>query len=443
MNRKIWLGALAGATAALLAWLISLPFLPVKQVSQATTLSQASQDAAASFTLGTFFGWFSNLLFGALAGLFIALVYANARTSVDRLRSVLTATLLGAVLVCAADASSDWLGIQMITRTEGSVILWPLVYVLWAFLLAAGLCSALVLAMGLRTGMVMRLLVAVGFGTVAALVLRGIADAATAMIVAPMLLRNASVNSWMVAAPGFLASNIAIGVAAGACMGIAEALTRPAWLHVSLAYGEGYTWTLDWPVTRIGWEEGIEVRVQEMQGLAPVHAQIQRHGADYAIQDLGFGVRLNGHQIPSAWLADNDVVTLGPYEFIFHLRRPVDRRSYDLPPGAIVVTSETPRERNSQQEPMRFEDDFDNSYPLTEHVSIVGRDESCEVCLTWDTTVSRKHAEIILGPNGAMIRDLASSNGTRLNGTVIQSVKVPLKEGDVVEFGTARLTFRE
>ena len=308
----------------------------------------------------------------------------------------------------------------------------------------SGLCTALVLALGLRNGMVMRLVVAVGLGTLAALVLRIAVDSAMALVGAGILLKtHQAVNSFALGAPGFLASDIVIAAAAGACMGIAEQLTRPAWLHLALTYGEGYTWTLDWPLTRIGHEEGIEVRVEHMQGLAPVHAQIQRHGRDYAIQDLGGGTRLNGHQIPSAWLADNDVITLGPYEFIFHLRKPVTRRAHDLPPGAILVTAEEKPASALAKEQMRFEDDFDNCYPLTERTSIVGRDESCQVCVTWDATVSRKHAEIILGPNGAMIRDLASSNGTRLNGTVIQSVKVPLKEGDVVEFGTARLTFHE
>jgi pSer/pThr/pTyr-binding forkhead associated (FHA) protein len=262
-------------------------------------------------------------------------------------------------------------------------------------------------------------------------------------VIAPMLLNKATVNSWVVAAPAFLASNLAMGAAVGACIGMAEALTRSAWLHLALTYGEGYTWTLDWPIARIGHAEGVEIRVEEMSGFAPVHAQIQRHGSDFAIQDLGFGTRLNGHQIPAAWLADNDVITLGPYEFIFHLRRPVTRRSHDLPPGAIIVSAEATSEGTRGAEPMRLEDDFGNSFPLAEQTSIVGRDAACEVTITWDGTVSRKHAEIVIGRNGAMIRDLGSSNGTRLNGRVIQSVKVPIKDGDVLEFGTARLTFRE
>lgn len=444
MNRRIWLGALAGATAGLLAWLVSMPFLPVKTMTASTTLADASRDAAASFTLGTFFGWFSSLMFGALAGMFVAFVYASARSSFERLRTVLIATLLGGALVCAADAASDWAGLQMISKTGNGFILGLVaIYPLWALLLSTGLCTALVFAMGLRPGMAKRLLAAICLATVLALVFRLIADVASALVIAPMMLHKDAVNSWVVAAPGFLASNIAIGAAAGACMGLSEALTRPAWLHLALAYGEGYTWTLDWPLARIGSAEGIEIRVEQMQGLAPVHAQIQRHGSDYAIQDLGFGTRLNGNQIPAAWLADNDVITLGPYEFIFHLRRPVQRRDHDLPPGAIYVSAESKPEGSQKEEPLRLEDDFGNAYPLTQRQSIVGRDASCEVYVTWDVTVSRKHAEIALGPNGAMIRDLGSSNGTRLNGTVIQSVKVPLKEGDVLEFGTARLTFHE
>jgi pSer/pThr/pTyr-binding forkhead associated (FHA) protein len=212
---------------------------------------------------------------------------------------------------------------------------------------------------------------------------------------------------------------------------------------MALAYGEGYTWSIDYEVMRIGHAEGVEIRVQEMQGMAPVHAQIQRYDGDFAIQDLGGGVRHNGQAVASAWLIDNDRLAMGPYEFIFHLRRPVRRRDRDLAPMLVEEVRTSPTQMKAEPEGPRFVDDFDNKFPLAQKTTIVGRDDGCEIRITWDATISRRHAEIVMGPNGAMIRDLGSSNGTRLNGTVIQSVKVPLKEGDIVEFGKARLTFKE
>jgi pSer/pThr/pTyr-binding forkhead associated (FHA) protein len=452
MGRKIWQGALAGVIAAIVAWCVSLPFLPYKPVSIGLGGLGSTGDIESQFTLGTFYGWFSNGLFGVLAGLLIALVYGLGRSPAERTRSVLISALAGGLLVAGADACSDAIGIRMLRAAgSGPALIENLqIEFLWAFLLSVALCSAVLLGMTLRVEMILRFFVAVGIATVASLILLQGTSVFASVAIAPMLMSSkTTVNSWALSAPGFLASQIAMGASVGACLAFAERLTRPAWLHLSLAYGEGYTWSIDYEVMRIGHAEGVEIRVQEMQGLAPIHAQIQRYEGDFAVQDLGGGVRHNGLPVGSAWLADNDRLCMGPYEFIFHLRRPVRRRDRDLAPMLVeerpsASASGPPSSaRKPEPEGIRFEDDFGNKYPLAQKTTIVGRDADCEISLNWDATVSRRHAEIVLGPNGAMIRDLGSSNGTRLNGTVIQSVKVPLKEGDEVEFGKARLTFKE
>ena len=72
--------------------------------------------------------------------------------------------------------------------------------------------------------------------------------------------------------------------------------------------------------------------------------------------------------------------------------------------------------------------------------TIVGRDEDCDIVVK-DSTVSSRHAEIILRPEGCTITNLMATNGTRINGREVQSAQ--LTDGDVVRFGRVRMVFKD
>ncbi len=63
----------------------------------------------------------------------------------------------------------------------------------------------------------------------------------------------------------------------------------------------------------------------------------------------------------------------------------------------------------------------------------VGRSSRSEIPLP-DATVSKEHAEILREDDRWVVRDLGSRNGTRVNGAEVQAA-VPLRDGDVIEFG--------
>ena len=69
---------------------------------------------------------------------------------------------------------------------------------------------------------------------------------------------------------------------------------------------------------------------------------------------------------------------------------------------------------------------------------IVGRHRSCDQVLS-DDTISGRHCQITESPDGYVIEDLGSSNGTYVNGKRIESTV--LKSGDRVTLGTAPFTF--
>lgn len=64
----------------------------------------------------------------------------------------------------------------------------------------------------------------------------------------------------------------------------------------------------------------------------------------------------------------------------------------------------------------------------------VGRSRECEVHLR-ETTVSRRHAQLTVTPDGAVVlEDLGSSNGTTVNDRPVNA-PVRLGQGDLVRFG--------
>jgi GAF domain-containing protein len=64
----------------------------------------------------------------------------------------------------------------------------------------------------------------------------------------------------------------------------------------------------------------------------------------------------------------------------------------------------------------------------------VGRLSKCALYLD-DASVSRVHAEILDTDRGWVVRDLGSMNGSFLNGERVGPVEVPLREGDILQFG--------
>jgi hypothetical protein len=77
---------------------------------------------------------------------------------------------------------------------------------------------------------------------------------------------------------------------------------------------------------------------------------------------------------------------------------------------------------------------------LTKNRSLVGRSRRADVMLG-DDTVSRTHSLLWTDAGGMWIQDLASSNGTTINGSVVADT-AELHDGDVVGFGAARFNFR-
>jgi adenylate cyclase len=85
-------------------------------------------------------------------------------------------------------------------------------------------------------------------------------------------------------------------------------------------------------------------------------------------------------------------------------------------------------------------DGADRTFPLTGEQVRIGRGPDNEVRLS-DPSVSRHHAVVERGREGWMIRDLGSTNGTRLNGERVE--RAPLGAGGTVQIGAFTLTVED
>ena len=71
-------------------------------------------------------------------------------------------------------------------------------------------------------------------------------------------------------------------------------------------------------------------------------------------------------------------------------------------------------------------------------VTLAGRHPNADIFLD-DVTVSRKHVQFVRNGKKFEVKDLASLNGTYLNGRRVDSVT--LTDGDEVAIGKFKLTF--
>jgi DNA-binding winged helix-turn-helix (wHTH) protein len=72
--------------------------------------------------------------------------------------------------------------------------------------------------------------------------------------------------------------------------------------------------------------------------------------------------------------------------------------------------------------------------------NVLGREPEAAVWID-DSAVSRRHARIVVGSDGATLEDLGSKNGTKLQGTRIQSVE-RLVDRAAIQIGPASMVFR-
>jgi len=79
-------------------------------------------------------------------------------------------------------------------------------------------------------------------------------------------------------------------------------------------------------------------------------------------------------------------------------------------------------------------------FPLSLGEHVIGRDPDVEVRLD-DSTVSRRHARLVVTSEGTVLEDFGSKNGTFRGGERV-TAPVKLADGDAIRIGSLLVTFR-
>ena len=85
--------------------------------------------------------------------------------------------------------------------------------------------------------------------------------------------------------------------------------------------------------------------------------------------------------------------------------------------------------------------DSGNYFSLDGDVSVLGRDESCDVQIV-DEMVSRRHLEIRQADEKHVLKDLESANGVKINGHQV-SKEITLHDRDAITIGETKLLYTE
>jgi len=86
------------------------------------------------------------------------------------------------------------------------------------------------------------------------------------------------------------------------------------------------------------------------------------------------------------------------------------------------------------------EEDVTESFALNKGEMLVGREEYCDIRLPYDG-VSRKHMKLLTVMDDTFLEDMASKNGTFVNGKLLK--KAALNDGDIIQIGQVELRFEK
>jgi len=185
--------------------------------------------------------------------------------------------------------------------------------------------------------------------------------------------------------------------------------------------------------------------------LSEFHAQVANTSSGPRLIHIGLrgSSAVNGEPVETRLLQDDDLVQCGPAQFRFER---ITTHVAQAGRKAQMSVSATLRAR-SPTKVLRSPDDATplllvcirgkgegQSWPVGPDKCTIGRSSKADIALA-DVAASRVHAEVSRGPQGILLVDLGSRNGTYVNEQKVRSVG--LEVGDVVAIGEALLEVRQ
>lgn len=271
------------------------------------------------------------------------------------------------------------------------------------------------------------------------------------------------------------------------------------WLEYSAGNFQGQRLALKRMIITIGRDEANEIWLDDEMA-SRYHAELAWHEGNIFLTDCESlnGVQLNGQRIrQSVPIVSNDVLEVGSHRFAFILEseprkllddsddplihhkwrsaldsltagsdilpatRPLsDRPILDEPPAPVEDDEKTLRKSDLKQTEevdraapllllpptagalvIRSGSKAGQSFRLSRPMLTVGRGIESDVIIN-DASISRRHVQFSRKSDGDYIHDLASRNGTKVNGEAV-TAPILLQPGDVIEMGNIRLEYTQ
>jgi hypothetical protein len=108
--------------------------------------------------------------------------------------------------------------------------------------------------------------------------------------------------------------------------------------------------------------------------------------------------------------------------------------------AADIFAQQQRKEQKAARPAFLFNKLTNERHALTQSVSKIGRDQTNNISITSDHYISRHHAWVLQMQGGYWVEDLGSTNGTLLNGEILNERK-QIFPGDRLTFGKTELVF--
>ncbi len=264
-----------------------------------------------------------------------------------------------------------------------------------------------------------------------------------------------------------------IGGAVGLLMSLMKEMLKSAWIEVILARNESQEFLIDKTRNMIGRSETADVPLYGDPAIAPSQAAILWADGAFVLQNLNAQTIVSVNNGAPGGLKHGDVIRIGSYTLRFCEKKgrvpsavldkaKTAQKVLADPSGACPFCGKIPDAKTGQcqcsgtiaPQPMppapaptanagaaaeiRIVNGALSGQVLRlQQALAIGRDASCQLQLTEDTLVSRRHAR--LEPRNAawVVIDEGSSNGTFVNGSRVQESAI--KPGDILTIGHTTL----
>ncbi len=264
-----------------------------------------------------------------------------------------------------------------------------------------------------------------------------------------------------------------IGGAVGLLMSLMKEMLKSAWIEVILARNETQEFPIDKTRNMIGRSETADVPLYADPAIAPNQAAILWTDGAFVLQNLNPQTIVSVNNGAPGGLKHGDVIRIGSYTLRFCEKKgrvpsavldkaKAAQKVLADPSGACPFCGKIPDVKTGQcqcsattaPQPMLPASTTSANASAAAEIRIVngalsghvlrlqqavaiGRDASCQLQLTEDTLVSRRHARLEPRNTAWVVIDEGSSNGTYVNGSRVQESAI--KPGDILTIGHTTL----